>query len=275
MALAVLVAGGVPSAVAAELSCNPADRTDCSFARKRIFHCQTQGVFDNGACAARDDRLAAMRQQCSSLGYPYPAGYDWKTRPHDNYALISPHTSLPSFANESCPPGHKRYWKYSCCKVRVCGDVVTTAGGIAPDGKLTAEDLARLTAAINEASPDDRLTGQRKKAADVDGDRFLGGVDQDLMSSYLAGTVNPFPCRLEPRRRCETPCGDANGDGQGLDIADVQAALLWVNHLKLPSRCQFWASDINADGKLDQADADTITLAWQNGDLVPLPGCAP
>jgi hypothetical protein len=129
-------------------------------------------------------------------------------------------------------------------------------------------------AAIDEATAGDRLTGQRKEPADVDGDRILGGIDQDLMSSYLAGSVNSFPCRLELRRRCETPCGDANGDGQGVDVGDLVAIVNFVNRFVLPSRCQFSASDINGDRRLDQTDLDAISLAFQNGELVPLPGCA-
>jgi hypothetical protein len=82
-------------------------------------------------------------------------------------------------------------------------------------------------------------------------------------------------CPLDWSSRCKIPCGDANGDGLGLDIGDLQGVVLWVNRFQLPTRCQFWASDIDADGKLTQADADAIATAWQHADSLPLPGCAP
>jgi hypothetical protein len=257
------------AAPAGELSCNPGDPSDCTFTYKRVLFCQTYGVLDNGTCVNKATRLTATEAQCASLGYHYPSNYDRSGKPYTNYKLFTPKMKVPS--NAECLPGLKRYWKYSCCRYRHCGDLVNTSGGIAPDGKMTASDLATLQSAVAGAAP---LEGQRAKAADLNRDGELTDADVTIMANYFAGTVGTMYCPVDWSRRCKIPCGDANGDGLGLDIADLQAIVNWVNRFALPTRCQFWASDIDANGKLEQADLDAITQGWQNGETVPLAGCA-
>jgi hypothetical protein len=236
--------------------------------RKKVLFCDAFGVHDNVTCASKAQRIAVTEAACAAAGYPAPAGYHWSGRAYANHVLRSPHVTLPP---NPCPRGTRRYWRYSCCQYRHCGDA-----GDRPDGEVSISDIQRIGQAADGTAP--ITSRQQRKAADLDLDGALTVADVQIAADYWSSIGDPaglkgLPCAVDGSHRCTIPCGD--GDGNGILVRgnqvnpDRDAMNDYIAGNAIPSRCQFWAADVNGDGLLTADDVDAVK---GNG---PLTGCAP